>query len=330
MKKSKRIIGIDLVKVLAVILVLSVHFFYNTKFYQTETFGINMKIQMIVRNFCFMCVPLFLVTTGFLNKEKEYNKSFFKKLINILIIWAFYSTIEFLVLHLIHKDYNGLNIGAFINSLLSFKACGYSWYIEMFIGLFLLSPIINNAFENFDQKNRRNLLIISIILFALPSFINTVFKNSLHLPNWWIGFYPIAYYILGKWIYYEKPVLNKRVLIVLMFFAQLLMFFYNVSYKINDYHLFIVYIPTALTFLFCYNIDIKNGFITKIIVYLSTITLDIYLASSLIDKLIYPWIYNHFAFTQQRIILFMPLTVLITFTLSTLYSSFRKLIIKVR
>ena len=66
---------------------------------------------------------------------------------------------------------------------------------------------------------------------------------------------------------------------------------------------------------------------------MSGITLDIYLASSLIDKLVYPYLNKNFGFDnmfQQELIIYAPIVVIIVFMLSTIYASIRKLIIKVR
>lgn len=98
MKTKNRNYGIDIVRIIAVVLVLSVHFFLNTNYYNTiHLGGISLKIQSIIRNFCMVCVPLFMLITGFLNKKTEYNRSFFRGLLNILIVWFFYSIIESII-----------------------------------------------------------------------------------------------------------------------------------------------------------------------------------------------------------------------------------------
>ena len=95
-KNKQRNYGIDIIKIVAVILVICVHFFLNTNYYDTANSGIAMKIKSAIRNFCMICVPLFLIATGFLNTKKQYNKSCFKGLVAIIIIWLFYSIIDFL------------------------------------------------------------------------------------------------------------------------------------------------------------------------------------------------------------------------------------------
>ena len=176
-------------------------------------------------------------------------------------------------------------------------------------------------------------MILSIFTFILPNFINNVFVDAISIPNWWGGAYPIAYYILGMYIFYEKPKFSKRVLLILLVFTQIVMFSYNVLFPISGHEIFIVYISSCIIFLLLYNVDIKNKFFRNTFIYFSNISLDIYLASSLVDKLLYPFIYNFLDFKiigQARIILYAPVILIIVFILSSIYGSIRKLIIKLR
>lgn len=333
MNNKDRNYGIDIIKIIAVILVLTVHFFLNTHYYSFgQGDGLGIKVQSIIRNFCMMCVPLFIIATGFLNKKTEYNKSFFKGLINILIVWFFYSLIEYFVLNLVDGKFINFNFIDLLNSITSFEACFYSWYIEMYIGLYLLSPIINNAYNSFDKKNRFRIFIIAITITILPQFINSVFNGIVHMPNWWAPIYPLAYYLCGKYIYDIKPKIKKKNLIILFILGQIFNFSYNYISGI-DYDTLPIFINSTLLFLIFYDIDIKNQKLQKIIAYTSNISLDIYLASSVIDKLLYP-IFNSkmdvMGVTQQYAILYSPIILIIIFVLSFIYGSIRKLIINVR
>lgn len=323
---KERNYGIDIIRIIAVILVLCFHFFMYTNYYTTPEYGVSMKLQVVMRNFCVICVPLFLIITGYLNKKLEYNKPFFKKLINILIVWFFYNLIEYIVL-----NWSNLSLKNFIFTLTSFKI-GYSWYIEMYIGLYLLAPIINNAYNSFDRKNRNRLLLVTIAVASLPELVNTIFANYIYIPAWWLRIYPICYYVIGKYISDVNPKIDKRIIILLLILIQPIIYFYH---NVNTIYFdtFLIVINATLVFLLFYNIHIKKTRIQKIIKYMSIITLDIYLGSSLIDKIIYP-IFNKkmllMNIGQSKVILFAPLVLMVIFILSTIYASVRKLIINVR
>lgn len=333
MNNKDRKYGIDIIRIIAVILVLSVHFFLNTKYYDIVDLGGNsIRLQTIIRNFCVICVPLFMTITGFLNKKTEYNKSFFKGLFNVLIVWFFYSLIEFFILNLVDKRFGGFDFINFINHITNFYEFGYTWYIEMYIGLYLIAPVINNAYNSFNKKNRLYLLILSIAMIVLPNFINNVLEGIVHFPDWWNQMFPIPFYICGKYIADNKPKFKKKTLIILLILTQIFIFSYDYIAAIDNNNI-PIFITTILVFLLFYDLEIKNKYLQKIISYFSAITLDIYLGSSLIDKLLYP-IFNAkmdaMGVLPQNAILYAPIILVIVFVLCVIYGSIRKLIINVR
>lgn len=133
--RNNRNYGLDILRVIAIISVLSVHFFLNTKYYIVSKNGIGMKTQFVIRNIFMICVPLFILLTGYLNNNKKYDKKFFKGLLNVIIIWLFYSIIEFTVKKYITNNLEELTLKNLLFAVTSFKACNYSWYIEMYLSL---------------------------------------------------------------------------------------------------------------------------------------------------------------------------------------------------
>lgn len=68
---KKRYIGIDIIKTIAVLFVICVHFFMNTGYYkQALTPGENLFAQTFLRWLFYICVPLFVITTGYLQLKK--------------------------------------------------------------------------------------------------------------------------------------------------------------------------------------------------------------------------------------------------------------------
>ncbi len=331
--KEKRIFGLDLLRVLAVVCVLFVHFFLNTHYYAAPMSGISLRMQSVVRNFCMMCVPLFLVLTGYLNKKKTYNLSFFKSIGSILIIWLFYSIIEYFILNIVGKTINDINFKNFLVQLTSFKACHYSWYVNMYIGLYFMSPIINNGYESLLKRDRKILVGLMIFSCFLPTIFNQLFGSVFSLPGYWVGSTSfIGYYILGKFIADTKPKVSKKTLLLLLLLNQFFIYTYQFLAELN-YESFLTMVNTILVFLLCYDLQIKNKFLKKIVAYFSKLSFDIYLASSLIDKLVYPWFSKTFSFDvigQHRIFLYLPLIFLTVFSLSSLLGIVRKKLIPVR
>ena len=66
---SKRDLGLDYTRILAFLLVVTVHFFLHSGFYGNAMQGEKMYIMTAIRTLCMSCVPLFLLLTGFLDRK---------------------------------------------------------------------------------------------------------------------------------------------------------------------------------------------------------------------------------------------------------------------
>lgn len=85
----KRVAELDIIRALAAIFVVSVHYLLNTNFYSMNLSGKGMIILTFLRNFLLTCVPLFLLATGYLNRNKEPNKEYYKGIIKVIISYVF-------------------------------------------------------------------------------------------------------------------------------------------------------------------------------------------------------------------------------------------------
>lgn len=56
---------------------LSVHYFMRSGFYGAPVIGIRICFMTIFRNFFMICVPLFMVLTGYLMAYKKLNRVYF-------------------------------------------------------------------------------------------------------------------------------------------------------------------------------------------------------------------------------------------------------------
>lgn len=92
------------------------------------------------------------------------------------------------------------------NPLLS--AIPYGWYIEMWIGLFLLTPFLNILYRHIpNQKQKLVLLGTLFLITALPDWTN---RYGLHLvPEFWVNCFPLFFYFAGAYIREYQPSISK-------------------------------------------------------------------------------------------------------------------------
>lgn len=132
---------------------------------------------------------MFMLLTGYLKSTKPFDRSYFRGLLTVLtgylLTWIISCPVRYFLL--------GEADGPFlwINRLFTFE--GYAWYIEMYIGLILVSPVINLALSQCTQPKQLFWLCGTMaVLTALPTL------TPLHLlPDYWTDLYPLTYYVLG-------------------------------------------------------------------------------------------------------------------------------------
>ena len=93
---KKRNINIDLIKCIAVFSVISVHYFANVGLYKTIIEENKMYIGIIFRTLFMICVPLFIITTGYLMKNKMLSKKYYLGAFRVIIIYILNTLLDLL------------------------------------------------------------------------------------------------------------------------------------------------------------------------------------------------------------------------------------------
>ena len=204
---KKREPGLDIARVTAVCFVISVHFFLNNGFYSAPMKGWGMWAAVSLRWLAFTCVPLFLLITGYLKIDCVWDGKYYGGIVRILISWLTVSGIS--ILFKIFYFHENKSPAAWAGEVMNFKAANYSWYIEMYIGIFLLCPFINMAVRALDTERKyRALLITMAALTFLPSVLDGWTVNGAvwkPVPDYWVALYPFTYYLLGGYLKKYPP-----------------------------------------------------------------------------------------------------------------------------
>ena len=192
---KQRDFGLDLARAVAGVLTLSVHFFLNNGFYDTPAAGKTMLAACMVRMLCMTCVPLFLLLTGYTCINRKWSKGYYRKLLPVLFTYVLAGA-ACLAFRCVWQGevfaWKGI-----VRQFTVYAAAPYAWYIEMYIGLFLLSPFLNAAWYVLEDSGKKALVLTLVGLTALPGLVNQV---GTLLPTWWVGIYPLTYYAIGAWL----------------------------------------------------------------------------------------------------------------------------------
>lgn len=351
-KLGRRDSALDIIRIVAVASVISVHFFLNTGFYSQNVSGAAMYALVMVRSFFSICVPMFMLLTGYLMCQKTLSKKYYKGIIHTVIIYVL-SAIACMIFKAVH-DGDTYTFKSAIFGVLDFTGANYSWYIEMYIGLFLIAPFLNLAYNKLaNQKQKQVLVLTFVALTILPSVFNIFNFETLEwwtnpvssdtfqklIPNWWVGFYPVTYYFVGCYLREYGLKLKTGTLFVLLGVTTILFGTFNYfrsyggTFKSGIYvywYGFEPFVSSVLVFALLMRIktDKMPNSVKFCLWKVSDLALGIYLMSYVFDRLIYEYLCKQVPVMTDRFP-YMLLTVPAVFICSALASAVLNLLAKV-
>lgn len=351
--------GLDIIRCIALVCVLSSHSLLYNDFYSEIVDGNTMLILVIMRSCCLICVPLFIMLTGYLSQSKTITGKYYFKLNRVLFIYVMASLFcgfyEKWILH------TGTTIPRILLRILAFRSAPYSWYIEMYIGLFLIIPFLNILYDGLITKRNKKILVLTfLILTTLPSIMNIYCISGLDwwlkpstrndyfpiVPAWWQGVYPITYYYLGKYMRefpQNKPYFKTIISIFIVFlFAGLFNYYRSygstfISGPWQNNGSFLLTCQSVLVFSLFANINYSKmcTALKRLFAVVSDLSLGAYLTSWIFDRWLY-WELTEAVPDMAQQLYYLPVVILIVLIgslflsaiINILYSVFSKTVLQ--
>ena len=163
---NRRIPGLDLLRCMALLFVVWFHSFLNNGYYHQTQQGAAMWLAGSARWLSVSCIGLFLMLAGYLRSTGRDLRSCYRSLGPVLLGYLLASLISIPIRHFLLGDTQSLSV--WLNRLMGFSAVYYGWYVEMFLGLILLSPFVNMALEHLSDRQLAGFCAVLLILTALP------------------------------------------------------------------------------------------------------------------------------------------------------------------
>lgn len=252
-KLDNRNTSMDIIRIVAVFFVVAFHFFFYSEYYLGDNVGTTMYLMCMLKTFFTTCIPMFLLLTGYLKNNNTLCKKYYSRIVQILLIYLI-SSLTYVVYNVNFLNLE-FNIKKIVLSILNFTISSYGWYIEMYIGLFLLIPFLNLLYKAIETQKKKKILLVTVFAVSiLPTLFNQFCFNSQAwynpdsgdvitklFPNWWWALYPVCYYFIGCYIReYGLKIKTTTALISLVvsivafgsfnFFRS-----YNTVFEDNDY-----------------------------------------------------------------------------------------------
>ena len=341
---KERKLNIDLLKCIAIVFVVGVHFFLHTNYYgQSFTFK-SIFLSSFIWMILMTCVPLFIMTTGYLMKGKTYSEAYFIKLLPVIGIYALTAAVyTFFDMRVVNEEY----LGKLFENIFSFSH--YAWYVNLYIGLYMLIPFLNAGFNSLTSRKNQVVVLGILVLFTIVpptlSLLNNNEQNFMILPHiipdYWKGLWPITYYLLGAFLASSKKKSSFKELVFVIFILDILSVFGLAAISETtfgiEYGVLPVFLLSSLIFysVIHLKVSIKNEWLQRVVLFISKNTLPIYLLSVIGDYYWYPkmvekWgdFTNIFSRFPLIVIFLLIQAILMTFILNTLLKFIKTIILK--
>ena len=312
---ANRSSGIDIIKIFAAMMVVTVHFYLNTAFYAVVPIMDTSFIPPIILLWvAYTCVPLFMITTGYLMKNKTLSGKFYLGIVKVVVFYIAVSTICLLYKTKPGAEYTAWEI---VRGYLRFSHCDYAWYVEQYFVMFLLIPFLNLAFNGLKSKKQHIALLATVIfLFSVSSTFYIGFDPSDQIkpfPEFITKAYPVVYYYIGCFLrqYPPKKKLLTKLIALVVTAAALAFLTYSLytqskanenqyfrSYHFFEYNSYPVVAASAGIFVLLHDIRFKNKILVKVLSIIAQTSLLTYLMSRVFDLKYYDAFVNKYVYTD--------------------------------
>ena len=226
MNNKKRYDNIDLLKFIAIFMVITLHVpLYFTDFIKTQNIEnfIQFSFRLISEG-----VLIFIFVNGFLIINKPFDlKKHIKKVIKVFFIMIFWGIINVIVFSLIRNE--TLSINKIIKETLNLKFThlysGHLWFLQNLISLYIFFPIIKIVHDS--NKKVYNYLAITMIFFSVGiNFLNSICQlicklsnienlsamilNNFNKINPYINNMFLCYFIIGGIVFEKKNLFENK------------------------------------------------------------------------------------------------------------------------
>ena len=289
----KRESGLDLLRCFATFLVVLGHSFMSNGYTITPQIGVTMWLAGSFQLMGRCSVGIFLMLTGYLQWRKTDWRSCYRGLPSVLMSYFIASAICIPIRHFVFGDVQSLATWA--QRFFGYGGAYYGWYVEIYVGLTLLTPFINMGLKHSSNKQLFGFAAVLLFLSALPGLTPWIV-----VPSFFVNLYPISYYVLGAIVRRVQPKIKPIFGLLAAFSSALLMgavtvlstdgyFPQAMTWSFGDLGMAVV---SAGLFIGLYRTKMPQ-WLGRVFAFLSTGCFGAYLLSHLLDatcyKLVLPW-----------------------------------------
>lgn len=216
----ERFVGIDILKIISVIMILLLHFLGQGGVIEFTT-GYSRFIFKAIQMFSLCAVNILCICTGFFMSDKEYLRSRIAKTIALVLV----VNVSILAVS-IFMGYPLISGIYYIKLSISTTY----WYVVDYIVLLLLMPFLNVLILHLNKAElKRMISIIIIVTMFLPFLIGTDATgfNGGYSLAWMVFLFFVGAYekkysscSKNKWMYFLGVIISYLLMMIIQYFAR--------------------------------------------------------------------------------------------------------------
>ncbi|HOO28662.1 MAG TPA: acyltransferase family protein, partial [Lachnospiraceae bacterium] len=134
--------GPDIVRTIAAVFVVAVHFYLNCGYYSEPLDNPILFIMTVARWLFLICVPLFMILTGYFKSEKTLSKSHYMGIVPIMVSYVVISIIKAFACNYVYGT-----VYTFKYTVKNIANYQLAWYTGMYLSLMVLIPFLNRLWK---------------------------------------------------------------------------------------------------------------------------------------------------------------------------------------
>lgn len=291
LKEKNRNYGIDLLRVIAMFFVVTLHCFGKGGILSSAVINSSQyKIAWFIEIFAYSAVDIFALISGYVSYTEKDKEVKYSKYLNLWFQVVFYGILINIIFNIINPTL--VSIKSYIKVLLPVSFNLY-WYFTAYTGLFIVMPLLNKSIRNCSEQLLKKLFVVIIIAFSIYNLVFNVFALQAGYSFLWIMILYILGAIMKKCNIGSKLknwhiILGITILLLFTFIYKI----YGISFFRINKDTFVSYVsPTILGISILYIIGFSrikfNSFMKKIISFAGPSAFTVYILNN------HPLIWQH-------------------------------------
>ena len=331
---KKRLANIDLLKILAMLMIVCHHFLYHGGVLEKATlYDANYYVAWAFELLSIVGVNCFVLCSGYLMAENRFK---FSKLIYLWLQIVFFSLAD-TILGLSFGS-TELSFGTVCRTILPINFKSY-WFMSAYFAFYILSPLLIWIVNKLTVNQLKKLVITLLVVFSVSPYQWTKIGSGYHVVWFCVLFFVAAYvrkadlFKKNAKTYFGYYLLFTLILLVIKLLVTIISAkHYSINViNVENYNFIFTFASSFMLFVAFKNISIKNARFAGFCTFLSPLTLGVYLVhdnSCVRDILWHKAVQPLLAFDKPYFVLYLLVCVLAVFFICAFIEYFRQLLFK--